>query len=382
VDESRWQRAKELFGSALEREPAQRSAFLAEACGGDEALSQEVESLLAAHQVAASDIGGMPSSDHSATGFEDALVGRRVGPYQLVRRLGQGGMATVYLATRADEHFKKRVALKLIPPGPDNQDLSRRFRNERQTLAALDHPNIVKLLEGGTTDDGLPYLVMDYVEGVPLDDYCDHHKLSIDERLRLFRKVCEAVQYAHQRLIIHRDLKPSNVLVTADGTVKLLDFGIAKLLNPEAAATLVVTRTGQRAMTPEYASPEQVRGEPLTNATDVYSLGVALYELLTGHRLYQLKSHSMSEMEHAICEEEPEKPSTVVTRPEQETLPDGTDQDNDGGRDQSCTGCRSQEAAQPDAWRSGCRRPHGAQERATATVLLSVRVLRRHPASP
>jgi len=214
---------------------------------------------MAAHQDPATTIAGISGSVSSATVLEDALAGRRIGPYQVVRRIGQGGMATVYLAARADDQFKQQVAIKLIPPGSDNQDLSRRFRNERQTLAALDHPNIVKLLDSGTTEDGYPYLVMDYVEGTPLDEYCDRHQLSIDERLRLFRQVCEAVHYAHQRWIIHRDLKPGNILVNADGVPKLLDFGIAKLLNAEAAATLVVTRTGQRAMTPQYASPEQVR---------------------------------------------------------------------------------------------------------------------------
>jgi serine/threonine protein kinase/tetratricopeptide (TPR) repeat protein/TolB-like protein len=325
VDVSQWQRVKDLFSEALEHSPEQRIAFLKEACGKDEALGQEVESLLAAHQDTPNGrVADAISTAESTPADTDHFSGRRIGPYQVVHRIGQGGMATVYLAVRADDQYRKQVALKIVPPGMDSRELLRRFRNERQTLAALDHPNIIKLLDGGTTEDSLPYLVMDYVEGTPLDEYCDNHKLSIDERLRLFCKVCEAVSYAHQRLIIHRDLKPGNILVTADGTVKLLDFGIAKLMNPEAAATLVVTRTGQRAMTPEYASPEQVRGEPLTNATDIYSLGVVLYELLTGHRLYQLKSHSIAEIEHAICEQEPVKPSTVVTWAEQETLPDGT----------------------------------------------------------
>jgi serine/threonine protein kinase/tetratricopeptide (TPR) repeat protein len=326
VDASQWQRVKELFSSALEREQAQRNAFLADACGGDDSLRREVESLLAEHQqyTARPDGEIVRTDDANSTG-SDSLAGRRIDPYQVVRRIGQGGMATVYLAMRADDQYRKLVAIKLIPSGLDNRELLRRFRNERQTLAALDHPNIVKLLDGGMTEDGIAYLVMDYIEGTSLDEYCDNHKLSISERLQLFRTVCAAVQYAHQRLVIHRDLKPGNILVTADGTVKLLDFGIAKVLIPEAAATLVVTRTGQRAMTPEYASPEQVRGEPLTNATDVYSLGVILYELLTGHHLYRPKS-SMAEIERAICEEEPVQPSTVVTREQQKTFPDGTTQ--------------------------------------------------------
>jgi serine/threonine protein kinase/tetratricopeptide (TPR) repeat protein len=241
-----------------------------------------------------------------------------------MQRIGQGGMAMVYLATRADDQYRKCVAIKLILPGLHTDDLLRRFRNERQTLAALDHPNIVKLLDGGEAEDRSPYLVMDYVEGTPITDYCDAHRLSTTERLFLFRTVCDAINYAHQRLVIHRDLKPDNILVTVDGTAKLLDFGIAKLLNPEAAATLVVTRMGQRLMTPDYASPEQVRGEPLTNSTDVYSLGVVLYELLTGHRPYRFKAQSSSEIERAVCEEEPVKPSTAVTRVHERATADGT----------------------------------------------------------
>jgi serine/threonine protein kinase/tetratricopeptide (TPR) repeat protein len=315
VDTDRWQRAKDLFGSALEREPGQRNAFLAEACRGDETLRQEIESLLAAHEEAGTTAGAIAA---------DSLSGRRIGPYQLIHRIGQGGMAMVYLATRADDQYRKRVAIKLILPGLHTDELLRRFRNERQTLAALDHPNIVRLLDGGETEDRLPYLVMDYVEGTPITDYCHARRLSTAERLLLFRTVCGAISYAHQRLVIHRDLKPGNLLVTADGTPKLLDFGIAKLLNPEAGATLVVTRTGQRLMTPHYASPEQVRGEPLTNSTDVYSLGVVLYELLTGHRPHRFKAQSPLEIERAICEEEPVKPSTAVTRSHEHTTADGT----------------------------------------------------------
>jgi serine/threonine protein kinase len=218
VDPDRWQRAKEVFGSALAHEPAERSAFLAQACGGDESLRQEIASLLAAHEEAGTTVGAIAG---------DSLSGRRIGPYELIHRIGQGGMAMVYLATRADDQYRKRVAIKLILPGLHTDDLLRRFRNERQTLAALDHPNIVKLLDGGETEDRLPYLVMDYVEGTPATDYCDARRLSTTERLLLFRTVCSAISYAHQRLVIHRDLKPGNILVRADGTPKLLDFGIA-----------------------------------------------------------------------------------------------------------------------------------------------------------
>ncbi|HEX8802464.1 MAG TPA: serine/threonine-protein kinase, partial [Terriglobales bacterium] len=259
-----------------------------------------------------------------AVEVEDAMVGRHLGAYQIVRRIAIGGMATVYLAIRADAEYRKQVAIKLLTSGFDSPEIMRRFRNERQTLAALDHPNIVKLLDGGTTPEGVPYLVMDYVEGVSIDEYCDHHKLCISERLRLFRMVCAAVEYAHQKGAIHRDLKPSNILVTADGACKLLDFGIAKVLNPELSAeTLQLTHSGERQLTPAYASPEQVRGEPVSSASDVYSLGVVLYELLTGHRPYKLKRHTPMELERVICETDPERPSTAVSQVETEAAPDG-----------------------------------------------------------
>jgi serine/threonine protein kinase len=221
-------------------------------------------------------------------------------------------MADVYLAVRADHLYRRIVAIKVIKTGLQSDEVLRRFRHERQTLAVLDHPNIVKLLDAGTTDEGVPYLVMDYVQGQPIDEHC--RRLSIPERLRLFRTVCAAVHYAHQNLVIHRDLKPSNVLVTADGVPKLLDFGIAKLLRPEYADNTVgLTRSDLRPMTPDYASPEQIRGEPITTSTDVYSLGVLLYWLLTGSAPYRLKGHSALEYERAICESEPERPSVAVT---------------------------------------------------------------------
>jgi serine/threonine protein kinase/tetratricopeptide (TPR) repeat protein len=329
MDASRWEQLKQLLDLALGKEPAERGAFLHEACAGDESLRAEVESLLAAYKEAGA-TGRGPikfsaafQSSQSSAG-EEAVPNRRIGPYQLLRRVGSGGMATVYLAIRADDQYKKYVALKIILPALANEELLRRFRNERQALAALDHPNIVRLLDGGTTEDAIPYFVMDYVEGTPIDAYSDAHRLSTDERLHLFLPVCSAVSYAHKGLVIHRDLKPGNILVASDGTPKLLDFGIAKLLNPEAQATVVMTQTGVRPMTLAYASPEQVRGEPLTNSTDVYSLGVVLYELLTGRRPHRLKGSTMLSIEHAICEEEPEKPSIAVTRTEEKTAADGT----------------------------------------------------------
>jgi len=247
VTSARWQKIKDLFGEALGLEVAKRKAFLDSACEGDSSLRWEVDSLLAASEPAT-------ESDGEGTAGEDRMIGRRLGAYEILKLIGSGGMAAVYLAIRADDQYRKRVAIKLIHPGLEREAVCRRFRKERQTLAALDHANIVKLLDGGSTDEGLPYLVMDYVEGQPIDEYCDRHKLSIEQRLRLFRTVCGPVQHAHQSQVVHRDLKPSNILVTTDGTLKLLDFGIAKLLSPEfSAESMVLTQTGMHHMTPAYA---------------------------------------------------------------------------------------------------------------------------------
>jgi feruloyl esterase len=344
-DSDNWERAKELFDAALDLRPSERPAFLAQNCH-DETLRRQIEELLLNYQQAGNFLDDpvvcgwsdahtaeepCPSKSDPAElatvtslEIEDPMVGRLLGAYKLIRRIGQGGMAAVFLAVRADDTYRKEVAIKLVQPGSDRHELLNRFRNERQTLAGLDHPNIVKLLDGGSTPEGLPFLVMDYVEGTPIDDYCDRHNLRIDGRLRLFSKVCEAVQYAHQKSIVHRDLKPSNILVTGQGTPKLLDFGIAKVLNPiPSAQGLVLTQTGMRCMTPAYASPEQMRGKSITTATDIYSLGVVLYELLTGHRPYKLTQHTPAEVERAICEQDPETPSTAVSRVETETSTTG-----------------------------------------------------------
>jgi len=252
--------------------------------------------------------------DPSTPPFADPLLGRRVGRYRLLRRLGEGGMGVVYLGEREGE-YRKRVAVKLVRWALESPEVLRRFHTERQTLAALSNPNIVTLLDGGTTEDGMPYLVMDYVEGKPIDEYCEERGLSLAERLRLFLQVSAAVQYAHQNLIVHCDLKPSNILVTAEGIPKLLDFGIAKLLAPASLGmTGQLTQAGQRPFTPAYASPEQVRGEPVTTATDVYALGVILFRLLTGQSPYGCRTESAAEMISAVCWQEPGRPSSMVPR--------------------------------------------------------------------
>lgn len=312
----RWQQLQELFNAAVELTPSQQAAFLDQACAHDPALRQQAESLLLAGADATRRIqSAIGDAARDLPRFEDTPTDLLIGPYKVIQELGQGGMGAVYLAVRADDEYQKRVAIKVVQHDLANPEVLRRFRNERQILAGLEHPYIARLLDGGTTRAGMPYVVMEYVEGDPIDRYCNHHRLSTNERLKLFRDVCAAVHYAHQNLIIHRDLKPGNILVTAGGVPKLLDFGIAKLLNPELGPqTQAITRWNMRLMTPEYASPEQIRGEPITTASDVYSLGVVLYELLTGHRPYRFKKYQAQEIERIVSFEEPEKPSTVVGR--------------------------------------------------------------------
>jgi eukaryotic-like serine/threonine-protein kinase len=311
-----WARLEALFHAARELSTADRQRWLERECGGDAALRAGVERLLVAHDRAA-DFIDAPALELAASlaSAEPAVpADRRIGAYRVIRELGRGGMGTVYLAERADDAFTQRVAIKLINRGMDTEQVLIRFRAERQILASLVHPNIARLLDGGTTDDGLPYFAMEYIEGQPIDVYADAHRLPIAERLRLFQQVCGAVSYAHQHLIVHRDIKPINILVTADGTPKLLDFGIAKVLQADDDAT--ATAPGLRMLTPEYASPEQVEGGQATTVSDVYSLGVVLYELLTGRSPYRTRSRSPVDIAEAVRTTEPVRPSAAVVEGE------------------------------------------------------------------
>jgi tetratricopeptide (TPR) repeat protein/tRNA A-37 threonylcarbamoyl transferase component Bud32 len=303
IPAERWERAKELFDEALGIPTDRRAAFVAEASGGDETLRLEVQSLIASHEQAGAFLDG-PAAD-GGDGAAARPLGR-VGPYRLLGLVGRGGMGDVYRAVRDDDHFKKIVAVKLVRPDIAGELEEDRLRAERQILACLEHPGIARLLDGGSTQDGRPFLVMEYVDGTRLDAYAQAHGLDTRARVALFRTVCAAVQHAHQNLVVHRDLKPANILVTAEGVPKLLDFGVAKLLDPTLGGES--TTTAFPAMTPAYASPEQVRGEPITTATDVYSLGAVLYELITGVRAHRLGGASL---QAAICEQVPERPSAA-----------------------------------------------------------------------
>jgi serine/threonine protein kinase len=312
----RYSRIQELFDAAVDLRPDERAALLEKECNGDAELRHEMEVLLTEDAQSGS-FGEQPRFVVSGNFLpgnrdgEEQLAGRRFGVYEVIREIGRGGLGAVYLAARADDEYRKEVALKLIRRGLDTDDILRRFRNERQILAQLDHPNIARLLDGGTSDDGLPYFVMEYVQGEPITAYCEQHQLKVKERLELFRKVCAAVTYAHTHLVVHRDLKPSNILVTTDAEPKLLDFGIAKLLTAEDEL-FTQTAPGLRAMTPDYASPEQIKGEKITTASDIYSLGVLLYELLTGQKPYRLNTRTTEEISRAITGQEPERPSTAA----------------------------------------------------------------------
>lgn len=310
-----WQHIKQIFNGALEVEKGKRREYIEKACGGNRELFEEVWSLLvASEQPSPLD----RSIDSLAAGIFEATKqkGEMIGPYKILCELDHGGMGRIYLAERADGHFEQRVALKLLKNSFNSKRQVRRFLAERQILADLNHEHIARLLDGGVTGDGQPWFAMEYVEGRQIDRYCSDHRLTLPERLALFLDVCDAVQFAHRKLIIHRDLKPSNILVTNSGSIKLLDFGIAKVLNPGGQLAIPDTETqpGILPITPSYASPEQVRGEPITTASDIYQLGVVLYELLTGHRPYRVKGKTPGEIERVVCETFPARPSTMVTK--------------------------------------------------------------------
>jgi serine/threonine protein kinase/tetratricopeptide (TPR) repeat protein len=302
---------QQILDEAQTRPPDERLRYIRDACASDTNLYASAMHELESRQQWFATDGAL-----AAESPEDAAVdlsGERIGPYRIVRSLGRGGMGEVFLADRADEQFQQQVAIKLVRRGLLSRNVQGRLKLERQILATLDHPNIARLLDGGTTTDGTPYIVMEYIDGEPIDIYCDSRSLSVAQRLRLFQVVCSAVHRAHQNLIVHRDLKPSNILVTRDGTPKLLDFGIAKLLDDrQMMHTMAVTQADYRMLTPDHASPEQIRGDPITTASDTYVLGVVLYELLCGCKPFTLKSNRLGDLERTICEEAPPAPSVVV----------------------------------------------------------------------
>jgi eukaryotic-like serine/threonine-protein kinase len=316
VNSDRWKQVDALLDAVLDTAPSERSVFLTENCGGDDDLRREVAKLLKAAEKAEDFLEASPVE--SALQLLDKessenLIGREIGVYRLIRLIGQGGMGSVFLAARIDREFRKEVAVKIVSSLWHSDEIKENFRRERQILARLEHENIARLLDGGTTEEGTPFLVMEYVEGLPVTGYCEREKFSVKEKLRLFLKICEAVKFAHQNLIIHRDLKPSNILVTEAGAPKLLDFGVAKLLNPALVDVTENFTVGANILTPGYASPEQLKNENITTASDVYSLGVLLYELFTGKRPHDLKDKSLPEILHIITEDTPVLPSRMMT---------------------------------------------------------------------
>ncbi len=305
----RWARVEEIFSRAVDLPEPERALFVEQSCGDDEELRQEILTLLRAH----SRNSGVLDADRPWLDVpaDDPLPGP-MGPYRILRLIGHGGMGRVYLAQREAPGFSQTVALKLMRRGLDTDELIARFRNERQILANLNHPNIARLLDVGASEDGLPYFVMEHVEGVPILEYCDQARLPIAQRLRLFQAVCDAVQYAHRNLVVHRDIKPQNILVTAEGTPKLLDFGIAKILQPDQSQAAPLTRGDVRVLTPEYCAPEQLRGEPVTTACDVYALGVLLYEMLVDRHPYASGALTAAELEQRVLQVDPPPPSAAA----------------------------------------------------------------------
>lgn len=313
VNAKRWQQIEELFQNAVELHGQEREDFLVNACGPDSELLDEVRGLLAADEKPHSILSGM-AADALAISETESWIGRQIGVYRITGEIGAGGMGVVLAAERADGEFHQQVAIKLVKRGMDSDEIIRRFQRERQILARLKHPNIAMLLGGGVTNDGRPYFVMEFIDGLPIDIYCDQKALSIDDRLQLFLKVCETVAFAQRSLVVHRDLKPSNILVTTAGEIKLLDFGIAKVISVDSESDSVpdLTRTGMRIMTPEYASPEQLLGDPATTASDVYSLGVILYQLLTGSSPHQGSGRHLVPVDRTLETSDPKRPSQSI----------------------------------------------------------------------
>ena len=315
IPQTRWQQIQAVFDEVADAEPTERDARLARFCGDDADLRRSVESLLASDRrsedLLKNAVG--EAAESLLQEHQDRLLGKRIGAYRVVSILGHGGMSTVYRAERDDAQYQQTVAIKVLHHATLHPRLRSRLHSERHILATLDHPLIARLIDSGDLEDGTPYLVMDHIEGDSITVYCDSRTLFVRDRIELFIQVCAAVQYAHRNLVVHRDIKPANIFVTGDGTPKLLDFGIAKLLTPDSLShTLPVTRLQERILTPENAAPEQVLGKPVTTATDIYSLGVLLYELLTGRSPYRLTSYSQLQLERAICIRDPQKPSQMV----------------------------------------------------------------------
>jgi len=320
MDKRIWTEIKTIFFNAVELDDKQREAYLNDACKTPE-LKKEILTLISAHDKSETFLEEPivpiePVSDNS-----NLFIGKVFGKYKIEKLIARGGMGLVYLGVRDDE-VKQQAAVKIINPGVASGIVIKKFQTERQTLANLNHPNISRLLDGGLTEDGIQYLVMEYIEGIPIDEYCDSNKLNIKERLKLFLKVASVVQYAHQNLVVHRDLKPSNILITKEGEPKLLDFGIAKILSPEDGIIETATHGSGWNLTPEFASPEQIKGEVITTTSDVYSLGIILYKLLTGHSPYKIKSRFHSDIRQVITQTEPTKPSDIIYQTVEKDLED------------------------------------------------------------
>ncbi len=310
MDKNTWTKVKTIYLDAVELPENERKDYINSLCDDSE-LKEEIYSLLSANDVADDflDIASLPKD--ALIENDNFFIGKFFGRYKIIKLIAQGGMGLVYFGLRDDE-VKQKAAVKIINPGYASSTVIKRFQTERQTLANLNHPNISKLLDGGITDDGIQFLVMEFIDGIPVDEYCDEHKLNIKERLKLFLKIADVVKYAHHNLVVHRDLKPNNILITKEGEPKLLDFGIAKILDPEGMTHETITSKGILNFTPEYASPEQIKGEIITTSSDVYSLGIVLYKLLTGHHPYKLKSHFPSDIKDSVLHAEPTKPSEII----------------------------------------------------------------------